>query len=394
MNCSMSERLFTSESVCAGHPDKLADQISDAVLDAVLSQDPHGRVACETFLPNNTDVYVGGEITFKGSIDIEKVAREAIKKVGYNSEEHGLNWQTVRIHNLVKQQSPDISQGVTEGQGLHKEQGAGDQGLMFGFAVNETPELMPLPLVLSHKLCEKLEEVRQKGVIKYLRPDGKAQVTVEYDNSGKPKNVSTVVVSAQHEENISHEQIVKDIKEHVINPVLGHLTNEKTVYHVNPTGKFAVGGPAGDAGLTGRKIIVDTYGGGSFLYRAAHGGGCFSGKDPSKVDRSAAYAARYIAKNIVASGLAHACEVQLAYAIGVAEPVSVLVNTFGTGKVSNEVLSEQVRKLFPLKPADIIKHFNLKTPIYHQTATYGHFGKNNLPWEKTDKAEELKNAVN
>lgn len=384
----MEKRLFSSESVCAGHPDKLADIISDAVLDEAVRQDPQSRVACETFLPTGKDAFVGGEITTTANLEIEEIARNAIKEVGYADESHGLNYQTVRIHNLTKKQSPDIDLGVTAKDG--KEQGAGDQGLMFGFAVNETPELMPLPITLAHKLCQRLELVRKEGIVPYLRPDGKAQVTVEYDAKGLPIGVDTVVVSAQHAP-IDHVVIESDLIDHVVMPVLGNYVNKsgRTKFLINPTGNFEVGGPTGDAGLTGRKIIVDTYGGGSLLYRAAHGGGAFSGKDPSKVDRSAAYAARYIAKNIVRYGLAHACEVQLAYAIGVAEPVSVLVNTFGTGKVSNELLAETVRKVFPLKPAEIIKHFDLKRPIYSGTTRYGHFGKENLPWEYTNKLDVL-----
>lgn len=388
----MRKRLFSSESVCLGHPDKLSDLISDAVLDAALRHDPNSRVACETFLPNDKDVYIGGEITTKALLDIEKIARDTIINVGYIDEEYGLNAYTANYHVLVKQQSPDISQGVTLGQGLHKEQGAGDQGIIFGYAINETPELMPLPLTLSRRLCQRLEMVRKEGIIGYLRPDGKAQVTVEYDEKGMPKSISNVVVSAQHDP-VDYAQIIHDLKGKVILPVLEEYINESTTYHINSTGKFEIGGPKGDTGLTGRKIIVDSYGGGSLLYRAGHGGGAFSGKDPSKVDRSAAYVARYIAKNIVAAGLAHACEVQLAYAIGVAEPVSVFVNTFGTELFTIGDLSEKVKEIFPLKPADIIEYFNLKTPIYSKTTICGHFGEESFPWEKTDKVEELKKEL-
>lgn len=382
------KHLFTSESVTEGHPDKVADQISDAVLDHIISQDPNGRVACETLVTTGL-VMVAGEISTKCYADIPKIARETIRQIGYNDATYGFDYKACAIISSIDEQSPDIAQGVNEGEGLHKEQGAGDQGMMFGFAIKETPELMPLPISLAHRLTQKLSEARKKKELTYLRPDGKSQVTVEYEN-GKPKRVDTVVVSCQHGPEVTHEQIKKDVIEKIIKPVCGEYLDEKTVYHVNPTGKFIIGGPPGDCGLTGRKIIVDTYGG-----MGRHGGGCFSGKDPSKVDRSAAYAARYIAKNIVAADLADKCEVQLSYAIGVAEPVSILIDTFGTGKIDNEKLVKAVREIFPVKPADIIKQLDLRKPIYKQIAAYGHFGRLDLDlsWEKTDKVEVLKKLL-
>ncbi|MBI2650495.1 methionine adenosyltransferase [Candidatus Woesearchaeota archaeon] len=386
----VESRLFSSESVTVGHPDKVADRISDAVLDDVLSQDPNSRVACETFCPGGSAIFVGGEITTSGWVDIERIAKDLIRETGYTNPDYGLDYRTVTVSNLVKPQVPEIAQGVNEGEGLHKEQGAGDQGHMFGFAIKEADEYMPLPIMLAHKLAHRLETVRNDGTISYLRPDGKIQVTVEYGANGKPVGVHTIVVSTQHNKGVEHGQIVADVKEHVILPIAGNLVSDSTSYHINPTGSFVIGGPAGDAGLTGRKIIVDTYGGGSLLYRAGHGGGAFSGKDPSKVDRSAAYAARYIAKNIIAADLADVCEVQLAYAIGVAEPVSVMVNTFGTGKgITEGQLAKKVRDNFPLKPADIISHFDLKRPIYLAAAVYGHFGRSEFPWEKLDKVDVL-----
>jgi S-adenosylmethionine synthetase len=377
--------LFTSESVTAGHPDKMCDQCSDAILDAIYSQDPHARVAVEC-LTKTGFVVVAGEVTTTAKVDYQKIIRETIKEIGYDKPEYGFDADTCGVLVSLSEQSADIAQGVNEGEGLYQEQGAGDQGLMFGYASNETTEYMPLPIVLAHKLTKRLAEARKRGELWYLRPDGKSQVTVEYEN-GKPKRVDTVVISTQHSPDIDLESIRRDVIEKIIKPTCYEYVDEKTKYYVNPTGKFVVGGPVGDAGLTGRKIIVDTYGG-----HGSHGGGAFSGKDPSKVDRSASYLCRYIAKNVVAAGLAEKCEVQLAYAIGIAEPVSVLVNTFATNKISEEKIEELIKKHFKLTPKGIIDSLNLRRPIYKKTAAYGHFGRNDpdFTWEKTDKVEVLK----
>jgi S-adenosylmethionine synthetase len=376
--------LFTSESVSEGHPDKVCDQISDAVLDACFREDPYSRVACETAVKDN-NVFLLGEITTKAKLDFDKIARGVIRRIGYTPD-CGFDPEGCKVSIFIREQSPDISQGVTEGQGLFKEQGAGDQGLMFGYATNETPELMPLPIVLAHKLLIELAKLRRSGKIPYLRPDAKSQVTVEYAD-GRPLRVDTVVISTQHKPNVPHVRIQKDIVEQLIRQVCGNWLDDGTKYYVNPTGSFVIGGPVGDAGVTGRKIIVDTYGG-----HGSHGGGAFSGKDPTKVDRSAAYAARYIAKNVVAAGLADKCEVQLAYAIGVAQPVSILTHCFGTNHVPEEKIEKLVAEHFPVKPAAILKALDLRRPIYEKTASYGHFGRDDpdFTWERTDKADLLR----
>ena len=393
-----NKRLFTSESVTEGHPDKIADQISDAILDEILKDDPDARVACETTVTTGMAL-ISGEISTRTYVDIPKVVRETVKGIGYTRAKYGYDSQTMAVLTAIDEQSPDIAQGVDKALEYRKEiseeeieaTGAGDQGLMFGYATNETDTYMPLPIFLSHQLAKRLSDVRRDNILNYLRPDGKVQVTVEYDENDKPHRIDTIVLSTQHAEDTDLDQIEKDMKEHVIYPTVPEdLLDEETRFYINPTGRFVIGGPQGDAGLTGRKIIVDTYGG-----YARHGGGCFSGKDPTKVDRSAAYAARYVAKNIVAAELAEKCEVQLAYAIGVAEPVSIAIDTFGTGKVGEEALVSAVREHFDLRPAGIIKMLDLKQPIYKQTAAYGHFGRTDvlLPWEKLDKVNLLKDTV-
>ncbi|MCI8955482.1 MAG: methionine adenosyltransferase [Eubacterium sp.] len=395
----MEKRLFTSESVTEGHPDKICDQISDAILDELMRQDPMSRVACETSITTGL-VLVMGEITTKGYVDIQKVVRETIREIGYDRAKYGFDCDTCGVITALDEQSADIAMGVDKALEAKENKmsdedidaiGAGDQGMMFGYATNETEEMMPYPIALAHKLALKLTEVRKNGTLPYLRPDGKTQVTVEYDENGRPVRLDAVVLSTQHDADVTQEQIHADIKKYVFTPVLPkEMVDENTKYFINPTGRFVIGGPNGDSGLTGRKIIVDTYGG-----YARHGGGAFSGKDCTKVDRSAAYAARYVAKNIVAAGLADKCEIQLSYAIGVAHPTSVMVDTFGTGKVSDEKLVEIIRDNFDLRPAGIIKMLDLRRPIYKQTAAYGHFGRNDIdvPWEKTDKAEELAKLI-
>ena len=392
----MEKRLFTSESVTEGHPDKMCDAISDAILDALMEKDPMSRVACETASCTGF-VLVTGEITTNAYVDIPKIVRETVKEIGYDKSEYGFDGNTCAVMVSIDEQSSDIAMGVDKALEAKENQmseeeleaiGAGDQGMMFGYATNETEEYMPYPISLAHKLAQQLTKVRKDGTLTYLRPDGKSQVSVEYDENNKPVRLEAVVLSTQHDPDVTQEQIHEDIKKYVFDPILpAELIDENTKFFINPTGRFVIGGPHGDAGLTGRKIIVDTYGG-----YARHGGGAFSGKDCTKVDRSAAYAARYVAKNIVAAGLADKCEIQLSYAIGVAHPTSIMVDTFGTGKLSNEKLVEMIRENFDLRPAGIIKMLNLRRPIYKQTAAYGHFGRNDLdlPWEKLDKAEDLK----
>ncbi len=378
--------VISSESVTEGHPDKMCDLISDAILDEALRQDPQSRVAIETATKNG-GVMVFGEMTTNAYIDIPHVVRDTIKGIGYTKSEYGIEWETCSVWVQITEQSPDISQGVTEGKGLHKEQGAGDQGMMYGYACTDTKELMPLPISLAHKLTKRLSEVRKNGGIDYLRPDGKSQVSIEYDEQGKPCRADTIVVSTQHDAGVKYDRIRTDVIEKIIKPVCKEWIDKDTIFHVNPTGAFIRGGPYADAGVTGRKIIVDTYGG-----VGRHGGGAFSGKDPTKVDRSAAYAARYIAKNIVASGIAEKCELQLAYAIGVAEPVSINIDCYNTNKIPLEKIEEIIREFFPIKPADIIHTLDLRRPIYKKTAAYGHFGRDDpdFTWEKTNKAQLLR----
>lgn len=393
----MERLLFTSESVTEGHPDKMCDQISDAILDALLEQDPMSRVACETATTTGL-VMVMGEITTKGYVDIQKVVRNTVREIGYDRAKYGFDCDTCGVIVALDEQSPDIAMGVDKALEAKENKmtdeeleaiGAGDQGMMFGYATNETDEYMPYPIYLAHKLARQLTKVRKDGTLRYLRPDGKTQVTVEYDENGKPSRLDAVVLSTQHDEEVTQEQIHKDIKKYVFDEILpAEMVDENTKFFINPTGRFVIGGPHGDSGLTGRKIIVDTYGG-----MARHGGGAFSGKDPSKVDRSAAYAARYVAKNIVAAGLADRCEIQVSYAIGVAEPTSIMVETFGTEKVPSEQLTLLVREFFDLRPYGLIQMLDLLHPIYKETAAYGHFGREHFPWEKTDKAQLLRDAA-
>ena len=386
---AMTDFLFTSESVSEGHPDKVADQISDAILDAIIAQDPQARVACETLVTTGMAM-IAGEITTSAYVDMPVIVRETIKDIGYDDSSMGFDYETCAVLTTIDRQSPDISQGVTEGEGMFAEQGAGDQGLMFGYACNETPELMPMPITFAHKLTKRLADVRKSGLLNFLRPDSKSQVSIQYIND-KPIRVDTVVVSSQHIPDVTYENLKEGIIEEVVRKVIpAELLDENTKYFINPTGRFVVGGPMGDCGLTGRKIIVDTYGG-----QGSHGGGAFSGKDPSKVDRSASYMARYVAKNIVASGLADKCEVQLAYAIGVAEPVSVMINTFGTGKIPSNEIARIAREEFDMRPRAIIETLDLLRPIYLKTAAYGHFGRE-LPeftWERTDRVESLQSRA-
>ncbi|MFA5527291.1 MAG: methionine adenosyltransferase [Peptostreptococcales bacterium] len=391
----MTKRLFTSESVTEGHPDKMSDQISDAILDAIFEEDPDARVAAETIVTTGL-VLVAGEITTNCYVDIPKVIRSVVSDIGYTNDDYGFNAENCAVLTCIDEQSPDIAMGVNQaleykvGEECEAIEmiGAGDQGIMFGFACDETPELMPMPISLAHRLAKRLADVRKNNVLTYLRPDGKTQVTVEYDENNKPMRIDAVVISTQHDPDVDQDRIKKDVLENVIKPIIpAHLLDEKTKYYINPTGRFVIGGPKGDAGLTGRKIIVDSYGGYS-----RHGGGAFSGKDPTKVDRSGAYAARYVAKNVVAAGLADKCEIELAYAIGVAKPISVLVETFGSGKISEEKIASLINKHFDLKPASIIRDLKLRRPIYRQVASYGHFGRIDIdvPWEQTDKAEILR----
>jgi len=383
---AMTDFLFTSESVSEGHPDKVSDQISDAILDAIIAQDPKARVACETLVTTGMAM-IAGEITTSAYVDMPQIVRQTIKEIGYDDSSMGFDYETCAVMTSIDRQSPDISQGVSEGEGMFADQGAGDQGLMFGYACNETPELMPMPITFAHKLTKRLADVRKSGLLNFLRPDGKSQVSIQYIND-KPIRVDTVVVSSQHAPDVTYENLKESIIEEVVRKVIpANLLDENTKYFINPTGRFVVGGPMGDCGLTGRKIIVDTYGG-----QGSHGGGAFSGKDPSKVDRSASYMARYVAKNIVAAGIADKCEVQLAYAIGVAEPVSVMVNAFGTGKIPSDEIARVVREEFDMRPRSIIETLDLLRPIYLKTAAYGHFGRE-LPeftWERTDRIDSLK----